>query len=260
MSDTVKLHYTEAGQGRPVVLLHGFPLSSGIWGQQQRQLSDLYRVITPDLRGHGASPAPDGTYAMADLARDVIALLDSLGIQKAVFLGHSMGGYVTLAAWKLAAGRFLGLGLVASHAAADTEEGKQGRFKMAEKVAAQGNQVAAEAMLPKLFSPSLSTSDPMIDQVRQIMLKTPGAGIIGSLKGMAAREDSSTMLPQINVPALVVTGDQDQIIPLVKAEVTAAAIPRSTLAVIEDAGHMPMLERPEATTTAIRKFLSTVDD
>ncbi len=260
MSDPVQLHYSEAGLGMPVVLLHGFPLSSGIWRQQQRQLSDLYRVITPDLRGHGESPAPEGTYAMADLAGDVIALLDSLGIQKAVFLGHSMGGYVTLAAWKLAAKRFLALGLIASHAAADTEEGKQGRFQMAEKVAAQGSQVAADAMLPKLFAPRLSASDPVIDQVRQFILKTPVAGIIGSLQGMAARSDSTAILPNINVPALVLTGEHDQIIPLAKTEATAAAIPRSTLAIIEQAGHMPMLERPEATTTALRKFLSTVDD
>lgn len=260
MSETVKLHYTEAGQGTPVVLLHGFPLSSSIWRHQQRQLSDLYRVITPDLRGHGASPAPNGIYQMADLARDVLALLDSLQIEKAVWLGHSMGGYVALAAWKLAAEKFLALGLIASHAAADTDEGRQGRFKLVEKVAAQGSQVVADAMLPKLFAPQLSPADPSIDQARQMILQTPSAGIIGSLQGMAARDDSTALLSQIKVPALILAGDQDQIIPIAKAEATAVAIPRSTFTIVEQAGHMPMLERPEATTTALRKFLSAVGD
>jgi pimeloyl-ACP methyl ester carboxylesterase len=257
--ETVKLHSTEVGTGTPVVLLHGFPLSSAIWRRQHQQLGSQFRVIAPDLRGHGASPAPEGTYEMADLARDVLELLDSLDIVRAVFLGHSMGGYVTLAAWKLFPERFLALGLVSSHAAADTEEGRQGRYKMAGKVSVQGSQVAADAMLPKLFSPQISANDPAIDLARQLMLGTPIAGIVGSLQGMAARGDSLATLATINVPALVLAGDQDQIIPIARAEATAEAMPRSTLTIIEQAGHLPMLERPEATTTAIRKFLSTVE-
>src|SRR5947207_559617 len=146
MADIVKLHFSEAGEGTPVVLLHGFPLSSAIWHKQQQCLSDFYRVISPDLRGHGQSPAPAGVYEMETLARDVLALLDSLQITKAAFVGHSMGGYVALAAWTLAPERFLALGLIASQAAADTEEGRRGRFKMAEKVAAEGNQAVAAAM------------------------------------------------------------------------------------------------------------------
>ena len=135
-----------------MVLLHGFPLSSAIWHEQQQQLSDRFRVITPDLRGHGRSPAPSGVYEMDLLARDVLALLDALHITKAVIMGHSMGGYVALAAWKLAPERFLALGLIASQAGADTEEGRQGRYKMAEKVAAEG----AVKLWPRRCFPSCS--------------------------------------------------------------------------------------------------------
>jgi len=258
MSDIVKLHYSEAGQGTPVVLLHGFPLSGLVWRKQQQHLCDLYRVITPDLRGHGQSPAPAGVYEMETLARDVLALLDTMHITKAAILGHSMGGYVALAAWKLAPERFLALGLIDSQAAADTEQGRQGRFKMAEKVAAAGSQAVASAMLPKLFAPSLAATDPLIEQVRQTILNTPCDGIIGSLNGMALRHNAEGMLSTIDVPVLILTGDKDQIIPRAKAEAMAAIIPKATLAIIENAGHMPMLERPEATTTAIRKFLSQV--
>ncbi len=260
MIDTVVLHYSESGQGTPVILLHGFPFCGGIWHKQQERLSDLYRIIAPDLRGHGQSPAPAGVYDMQTLARDVLALLDSLQIEKAVLLGHSMGGYVALAAWKLAPARFLALGLIDSQAAPDTEEARSGRVKMAEKVAKEGSQAVATAMLPRLFAPALSTGDPIVEQVRQMILKTPGAAIISSLNGMAARPDSSAMLRTINVPMLILTGDKDQIIATATAEAMAARLPKATLAVIENAGHMPMLERPEATTTAIRKFLSDVGE
>src|SRR5438132_6835533 len=115
MPTTVSLHYTEQGQGpMPLVLLHGYPLSSAIWQEQVESLSTDYRVITPDLRGHGQSPAPEGVYEMDLMARDVFALLDSLNIQKAAIMGHSMGGYVTLAAYRMAPERFLALGLIGS--------------------------------------------------------------------------------------------------------------------------------------------------
>ena len=253
MSNTLTLKYTDVGQGLPVVLLHGFPLSSAIW-QPQQQLSDRFRVITPDLRGHGKTPAPPGVYDMDLLARDVLALLDSLNISQAAIFGHSMGGYVTLAAWKLAPKRFLALGLVDSQAGADSEEARKGRLQTADKVAASGSQVVADAMLPKLFSPQLEKDDSIVDDVRQIMLATSKDGIIGTLKGMAARSDSTPILSGITVPTLILTGDQDQIIPLEKAQ--AATIPGATLSIVEDAGHMPMLERPGATTAAIRGFLN----
>lgn len=259
MTNTVKLTYSEAGQGTPVVLLHGFPLSCAIWHEQQQRLSVRYRVITPDLRGHGQSPAPAGVYEMEKMAGDVLALLDSLEISKAIIMGHSMGGYVTLAAWKLAPERFLALGLIDSQAGADTEEGRQNRYKVAEKVAAEGSKVMVEAMMPKLFAPNLPVGESIIEQVRRIILNTQPVGIIGTLKGMAVRPDSVPMLPNLKIPVLLLTGDQDQIIPAEKARTMASVIPRVTLTTIEHAGHMPMLEQPKATATAIRDFVGKVD-
>lgn len=259
MMDSVKLHFTEAGQGTPVVLLHGFPLNSTIWDEQRRQLALHYRVITADLRGHGQSPAPTGVYEMESLAGDVLALLDSLKIERAVIMGHSMGGYVTLAAWRIAPARFLALGLIDSQAGADTAEGRQGRMQLAEKVSTQGGQVAADAMLPRIFAPGLATGDSVWERVRAMIEKTSRTGIIGALHGMAARPDSNSILSTIDVPALVVTGDKDQIIPVTKAQALAAAMPQATLKVIAHAGHMTMLEQPEATTAAIDDFLRAAD-
>lgn len=260
MANTVTLHYSEHGQGTPVVLLHGYPLSSAIWHTQQQGLSDHYRVITPDLRGHGQSPAPDGVYEMDTLAADVLALLDSLSIPKAVIMGHSMGGYVTLALWRLAPQRFKALGLICSQAAADSEEARNNRYKTAEKVFGEGSQVVASAMVPRLFAPNVPEDEPFIEQVRTIILNTRPSGIIGSLKGMAARPDSTALLPGINVPVLILAGDKDQITSVQKGESMLSAIPKATLATVENAGHMPMLEQPQATTMAIRNFLDELGD
>ena len=258
MATTVRLSFSDAGQGTPVVLVHGFPLSGAIWSQQEAGLRTHYRVIVPDLRGHGNSPAPPGIYEMDRLARDVLALLDTLKIEKAVVIGHSMGGYVTLAAYKLAPERFLALGMIASQAGADTEEGRLGRKKLADKVAAEGSKVMVEAMLAKLFAAKSPPQEAIVEQVRGIILNTPSAGIIGSLQGMAARPDSSPLLATLNVPVLILTGDQDQIIPAEKAEAMASAIKTAKATVVANAGHLPMLERAEATTIAIRNFLSAV--
>src|SRR5436309_15993252 len=125
MASTVALSFSEAGSGTPVLLLHGFPLSRAIWRKQQDDLSDCCRVITPDLRGHGKSPVPAGPYEMAALAGDVLALVDSLQISKAVIAGHSMSGYVAMAAAKLAPERFLALLLFDMQYSSDSLQGRQ---------------------------------------------------------------------------------------------------------------------------------------
>lgn len=258
MPNTVTLGYSERGQGSPVVFLHGYPLNREIWREQLQSLSDHYRVITPDLRGHGQSPVPDGVYEMESLARDVFTLLDSLEVPQAVMIGHSMGGYATLAAWRLAPERFIALGLVGSQAGADSDEARQTRFNTAEKVFVEGSKIVADAMTPKLFAPGFPKDDPIVEQVRNIILSTKPTGIIGALKGMAARPDSSQLLPGITVPVLLLTGDKDQLIPSQRSEIMAADIKIGSLVTVENAGHLPMMEQPHATTMAIRKFLDEV--
>lgn len=258
MSDPVMLSYSETGHGLPVVLLHGFSLNNTIWRHQQKHLGDRFRVIAPDLRGHGKSPAPTTGYEMESLAGDVLALLDRLEIDRAAIMGHSMGGYVTLAAWRLARERFLALGMIASQAGADTEEARNNRFKLVDKVAAEGSAPVAAFMGPRLLAPGRAAGDPLAAQCRQIMLASPPAGIVGSLRALAARPNSEDLLPTIGVPALIVAGAVDQIIPRAKAETMAAAIPHATLEVLENTGHMPMLERPEETSAAMLLLLSSL--
>jgi len=210
------------------------------------------------LRGQGDRRAPAGVYTMAELAHDVLALLDSLSVQRAVWIGHSMGGYVTLAAWATAPERFAGMGLIDTQATADSEEAKQGRYQLAVRVAAEGSKVVADAMPAKLLAPGVAATDPIFGFVRQVILDTKAQGIQGTLQGMAVRPDVTPLLPTISVPVLVLSGDSDQVIPVAKAEDLAAAIPGARLVKITSAGHLPMLEQSEKTTQALGDFLGAV--
>lgn len=253
----VTLSYSEQGQGDPLVLLHGFPFKGSLWQHQARHLSDAYRVITPDLRGFGQSEVTDGIYEMEVLARDVLGLLDRLELPKATIMGHSMGGYVALALWRLAAERFRALGLIASHVWADSEAQRDAREALIAQILEHGSGAVVQAMLPRLFAPASSTDEPIQEQARAMMLEARPTSLIGALRGMMRRPDSSDLLPHISVPTLILCGDADPIVPPERAEEMARQLPNATLVVVENAAHMPMLEQPQATALAMRTFLNS---
>jgi 3-oxoadipate enol-lactonase len=251
------LYYEEAGQGLPVVLLHGFPFDHRIWQAQQAALSDAFRIITPDLRGHGQSPAPEGVYNMDTLAEDVIVLLDRLGIERAVWVGHSMGGYVTMAALRTAPDRVWAVALVATHPFADSEEKRAQRLEDAEQTLKNGSADVASSMIGVLFSPHVERQSPTAQYIYNMMIHTSPVGIVGSLRGMANRPDSMGTLRTIKVPAVVIAGQDDQIVQPGTAQQVAAEMPHTKCIVIEGAGHLPMVECPETTTAALRDFLES---
>lgn len=256
--NTFTLSYSEQGQGLPLILLHGFPFNSTLWREQARSLSDACRLIMPDLRGFGQSEAAEGTYAMALMAQDVLNLMDKLELEQAAIMGHSMGGYVALALWNLAPQRFSAFGLIASHAWADSEAQRQGREQLIEQVSARGAAAVIDAMLPRLFVPNLPEDEPIREQARLMMQAARPTSLMSAIRGMMYRPDSSALLPRINVPALILCGDSDPIVPLARAEEMARLLPEATLITIENAAHMPMLEQPQATAFALRTFLSTL--
>lgn len=255
----LNLHFTEQGSGDPLVLLHGFPLSSVIWREQQTRLSDHYRVITPDLRGHGRSPVTDEAYSMDLLAGDVLDLLDALALPQATIMGHSMGGYVALALAARAPHRLRALGLVGSHPFADNEDARQNRHRQVLAVQQQASVApVVEAMLPRLFAPGKPDDDTLAEQVSTIMSATKPLGVVGALLGMAARPDLTAALRGFPFSVLVITGDKDPILTLARAEETASMLTKGMLVTIENAGHMMMMEQPQATTMAIRQFMEEV--
>jgi 3-oxoadipate enol-lactonase len=254
------LAYTEAGSGRTIVLLHGFPLNRSIWKDQVAALKGQYRVITPDLPGHGESPAfPEGGPAtMGRMAGEVLALLDHLRIGVFAVAGHSMGGYVALALQKAVPGRMAGLGLISSQAGPDSPEVRENRLVLAAKAFQHGAGVVAEAMMPKLFGPSVSPDSAIGRQVTAIMEATSMDGIRGALLGMAEREDMRTRLTGITAPTLILTGDQDRAIPMERSQCMAANMGGAVLVKVAGAGHMPMLEEPEAVNEALSRWLELV--
>jgi 3-oxoadipate enol-lactonase len=254
LTTPVNLTFKQEGSGKALLLLHGFPLNHTIWDAQMDDLKSMYRVITPDLRGHGHSPAPGGAYSMDVMAQDVLNLLNRIGVYKAVWVGHSMGGYVTMAAWRLAPERFSGIGFVASNHRADSPEAQTKRYETAEKVSKDGAEAAVN---PKLFKEGTPPDLPAVETANRVMRATPPAGIIGTLQAMATRPDSSTTLRTVHVPALVVGGEHDQLFKPEIPQEMADLMPDARL-VMADSGHMPMMEQPDVLTQALESLLARV--
>lgn len=251
--------WRDSGKGPAVVLLHGFTLAGPIWEHQVEPLSQRYRVLVPELPGHGAAPPfPGGAATMDRLAGEVLRLLDRLGIAVAAIAGHSMGGYTALALVDQAPQRISGLALVNSKAGADTPEGRTGRFTLAEKVDQEGPEALVNAMAPRLFAPGFPTTDPRYLAAADMARQMPAKAVRAALMGMAERADMRPKLRQIRVPSLVLTGELDQIAPADQAREMADGIAGCTLTVVTGAGHMVMLEQPEAATQALQAWLQRV--
>jgi len=196
---------------------------------------------------------------MERIADDGAALLDHLGVEKAVVGGCSMGGYAALAFVRRHPQRLLGLVLQDTRAGADTAEAKANRAGLAAKVLAEGSPAAVDALLPKLLGETTQREQPdLVARVRERILATAPAGIANALHGLAARADSRETLPAIAVPALVLVGAEDVLTPPSEAALLSAAIPRARLDVIPGAGHLANLESPAAVNAALRAFLARV--
>ncbi|HEX8072980.1 MAG TPA: alpha/beta fold hydrolase [Pyrinomonadaceae bacterium] len=254
----VELAYDEAGEGAGVVLLHGFPFDRSLWREQAAALAENYRVITPDLRGFGASSG-DGAEAatMDEMARDVAALLDELVLERVALGGLSMGGYVALAFYRLFPRRVRALVLADTRPQGDTDEARTNRETLAQRALAEGMQPVVEAMLPKMLAPATFTEQPeVVARLRAMMLATPPAGAAAALRGMALRRDQRDLLPDILAPTLILVGSEDTITPPADAELMRREIHGARLERIEGAGHCSNLERPAEFNRALAQFLA----
>jgi 3-oxoadipate enol-lactonase len=252
------LNYEERGTGKPLVLLHGFPLDSRIWREQVAALSNRFRVIAPDLRGFGQSKSNE-PFTMEALAGDVHALLAKLNALPAVLGGLSMGGYVALAYAKKYPTDLLGLVLIDTKAEGDTAEGKAGREKMIELARSQGTKTVADQMMPKMLAPDADTSRPQVKrELDQVMNAQTPLTIEHALSAMRDRPDFVAHLPSIATPTLVIVGEHDAITPPAGAEKMSKAIPKSTYFVVRGAGHMSPMEQPQQVNDALRRFLTSL--
>lgn len=234
-----------------ILWLHGFPLSSDVF-EPQRAIGGVTHVA-PDLPGFGGT-RPRGEMTMDGYARFALEQLDARGVAQAYVAGLSMGGYVAFSLVRLAPERVRGLILLDTRETADTEEGRRGRFEMIENVRARGMQPVADAMLPKMLTADAPRS--MQNAVRDIMMSSSPEGAIAALQAMAARPDSSSLLPALTIPVLVVVGDEDPITPPADAERMARATRNGTLVRVAGAAHLANYEQAAEVNRAISGFLA----
>ena len=246
----IQISYERRGSRIPLVLLHGYPLDHTIWDKVVPLLEDDFDLILPDLRGFGQSELVESQYTIEDIAADVAALLDELGIENTYIAGHSMGGYVALAFVRNYRERVLGLGLISSQAPGDSPERKQGRYASAEEIMRTGVKPVAESMSPKL-----TPDEPVQAYVRDLIAEQQPAGLAGALKAMGERFDFTQVLGTFKFPVVLVHGVADKLIPVERAREIKAVIKPAYLVELSGVGHMPMMENPRETADALKKLL-----
>ena len=255
-SGDADIFYEVLGDGPPLVLLHPFPAHHAFWLPAAQSLISRYRVILPDLRGHGESDIGDGPATMEKHATDLARVVGDAGVGRAIFCGVSIGGYILFEFWRRYPGRIAALVLSCTRAQADTDDARNIRLENAEVVLERGTEWFVDLMAPKLLGKSTQEARPdLVADARRMMLQMSPQDIAQVQQGMAARADSVATLKTINVPTLVTVGEEDTLIPSSDGELMRQHIASSRLAVIPKAGHFAAWEQAEEVGKQVRKFV-----
>jgi 3-oxoadipate enol-lactonase len=258
-SDDAEIFYDVAGSGPPVVLLHPTPADHEFFLPVSQLLSSRYRLIMPDLRGHGESSLGNGPATMAKHAFDVVRVMDAAGVDRAPLMGVSIGGRIIFEFWRRFRERASALILCNTEARADSPEARANRLRNSEDVVRRGTDPFFESMVPKLMGETTRRSRPdLVQGALRMMRRMSPDDVAGVQTGMAERPDSVSMLKTINVPTLIITGGEDVLTGLPDAELMKQNIAGSQLKVIAKAGHFSPWERPEEVGKLLRNFLDTV--
>src|SRR5438874_10073375 len=255
-SGDAEIFYEILGSGPPVVLLHPFPANHEFWRPVSQALVSRYRLILPDLRGHGESGVGDGPALMEKHAEDIARILDHADAGRMPFVGVSIGGYIFFEFWRRYRGRIAAAVLCNTKAPADTLEGKASRLQAANDVLERGTEPVFESMIPRLLGKTTRETRPdLVDGALAMMRKMSPEDVAQVQRGMAERQDSVTTLKTINVPTLVITGEEDVLTGPPEAELMRQHIPASTMTVIPRAGHFAAWEQPDQVGPLLRQFL-----
>jgi 3-oxoadipate enol-lactonase len=251
----IELHCRVEGAGEPILLIHGFPLSSRMWSETVANLPSGFQFIMPDLRGHGESPASEVT-SMGQYAADLVELLARVkAVRPVVVVGHSMGGYIAFDLVRQLGDRVRALVLVNSRASHDTQEQAGARRLTAAEVLRDGMAGLSEEMAEKLFSPTVP--DRLRREWKMIMRSTSPVGAAAALRAMADRDESFSTLRGFERPLLVVAGSDDRVIPAAEVEAMRAVAPRARIEVLDGSGHMTPVEQPGRFSEILADFLLT---
>jgi 3-oxoadipate enol-lactonase len=243
-----------------VIFLHAFPLNRSMWENETITLlrEGRYRLVSLDWRGLGESDITSDVSTMEEFANDVAGLMDVLGMQDAILCGLSMGGYAAFAFLRQYPQRVKGLILANTRPGADTDAARVNREKVANLAETEGTGAIADLQVPNLISNYTRQHHPEVEaRIRQMIGAATAQGIAAASRGMALRADSTDLLATIACPTLVLSGEQDSLIPPSMAQAYASAIPNAQLTVISDAGHLSNLEQPQAFVQSLSNFLGS---
>jgi len=258
-SGDAEIIYEVLGNGTPLVLLHPFPAHHELWHAAANTLQSRYRLILPDLRGHGDSGAGEGPATMEKHAGDLVRILDEEQIGRAVFAGVSIGGYILFEFWRSYRPRVAALVFCNTKATAETAESRATRLQAAGDVLERGTEPFFETMAAKLMGETTRRSRPdLVEGALRMMRKMSPEDVALVQRGMAARPDSVETLKTINVPTLVITGDEDNLTGVPEAELMKRNITGSQMKVIAKAGHYSPWEQPEEVGRILRQFVDSV--
>lgn len=250
--DGARIHYQVAGQGEPLLLIHGYPLSEELFSRNREALSESYQVITPTLRGYGMSEAPDNTATIQTYAEDMLALMDELGVQQAIIGGMSMGGPITFEMYRQAPERFKGMILIDT-IAAPAGPPEAGLWNGVAELA-QNEDVSA--LVPALMKDMLTGDTRMnmpeqVEFLSNIFEQASLEAAVAGANALANRPDSQPTLSTITVPTLILVGLEDTVYPFEIAQMMNDAIANSELVILDGASHAAIYEAAEQANQAI---------
>jgi pimeloyl-ACP methyl ester carboxylesterase len=252
MPEAANIYYTDEGEGFPVVLIHGFCETHAIWNSFQENLSREFRLLTIDLPGFGQSKLLEPPFTISQVATAVLKWLDAIGISSCIIIGHSLGGYVTLAMAGQQPNRLKAFGLFHSTAYADSEEKKLSRNKVIEFVHAYGVAPFIESFIPPLF---YNQQNPHIPAVIALALQTPQETLVSYVAAMRDRPDSIAVLRHYNNPVMLLAGDKDTVVSAEALETQSKLTSNPTFITLQNVAHMGMFEQEAVATGYVLDFL-----
>ena len=246
-----RLSFKQQGSGKPIILLHGFPMNQRVWDDFVPLLSDHYNVITVDLPGFGESPLPQLPFTIDQVADIVLEWMLTEKILGSTLIGHSLGGYVALAMAEKQPDLFSGLGLFHSTALADSDEKKESRLKVVDFIAKNGVLAFTSNFIPPLFA---DQNHKAINKVREIAVQSNHDAVTGYTLAMRNRPDRTSVLKKLEMPILFLTGEADPGIPVNSILLQAESCKFPQVHVLKQVAHMGMFENPEISVNHIRSF------
>jgi 3-oxoadipate enol-lactonase len=257
--DDAEIFYTDAGRGPSVVLLHPFPSCHEFWLPVAEKLSHRYHVVLPDLRGMGQSGVGSSVVTMNSHAQDIAAICREIGVEKAVFIGCSIGGYILFECWRVMREQFRGMVLCNTKASADSEEARANRVKSISDVHNQGPSPFCDKMAKICMGESTQRNRPDIfTAARNTMRMSSVKGLVANLECLGARMDSIPTLKTIQVPTLILAGNEDVLTNPDGAKAMQNGIAKSQLKTVHQTGHYTPFENPEETAHLLRQFLDGI--